>query len=88
MATQVPQQGWGQMTPAQSTIIRSGLAGATRLLGRSSTSRKRRKYSSAARGRKRSASSGSRKKKSGASRLIKGSAAAKRYMAKLRAKRK
>lgn len=80
---QVPQQGWSQGTAAMQVMMRSGL-GATRR----ATSRKRRKSStgkSTRRAASRSASrSRSRSRSRGAARLVKGSKAAKAYMAKLR----
>lgn len=88
MATQIGQQGWGQQSPAVQQIIRSGLG-----IARATSSRRRSKRSKAATSRKRKkrvASSSTRSKKSSrrASRLVKGSAAAKAYMAKIRKLRK
>lgn len=83
MAIQIGQQGWNQQTPAVQTIMRGGLA-----VGRALRSARRSRRSKAAtskKRKKRSASSSPRRK---ASRLVKGSAAAKAYMAKIRKKRK
>lgn len=83
MAIQIGQQGWNQQTPAAQTIMRAGLA-----VGRALRSARRSRRSKAAtskKRKKRSASSSTRRK---ATRLVKGSAAAKAYMAKIRAKRK
>lgn len=90
--SQQAQQGWNQGTPAMRAIMSVGLAA-----GRSLRSSKRRTRSSTAtpkRRKKRASSSGKRTRKSASSRkgklsrLVKGSAAAKAYMAKIRRKRK
>lgn len=82
MATQVPMQGWGQSTPAMQTIFRAGLG----VRGAASRRRSRRSSTPTAKKRKsRAATSGKRSKPS---RLVKGSAAAKAYMAKIRKLRK
>jgi len=86
MATQIGQQGWSQMTPAVRTIIAGGLGAARRTV-----SRRRSKSSKARTGRKASKRASSSRKRSSTSklkRLVKGSAAAKAYMAKLRKMRK
>jgi len=93
MVIQIPQQGWGQQTPAAQTIIRGafGAAKAIRSGIRSLRSSKRKKRSKGAAGKKRktrASGSGKRSRRSTSSRLVKGSAAAKAYMAKIRAKRK
>lgn len=85
MATQVPQQGFGQQTPAVQTIIRAGMGMLSR--ARSSTRRKKSSRTSTSKKRKKSAGS-SRKRSTTLKRLVKGSAAAKRYMAKIRKLRK
>lgn len=89
MAIQIGQQGWSQQTPAAIQIIRSGF-GAARSLVRRARSKKRSRASSTSTGRKsRKRASSSRKRGSSSKRrLVKGSAAAKAYMAKIRAKRK
>lgn len=91
MATQQVQQGWSQMTAAAQQIIRSGLGSIARKTG----SRRRSKSSSPARARKsKRRGSGSKKratssrKSSRPARLVKGSKAAKAYMAKIRKLRK
>lgn len=74
--------GIGQMTPAGATAVaKATRTGQTRMMG--SAKRKR--------GKKKAASAGGAKKKrksKGKSRLVKGSAAAKAYMAKIRRKKK
>lgn len=91
MAIQIGQQGWSQQTPAAMQIIRQGI-GQARSVVRGARSRKRKATSSTSTGRKRrkrassSATRSSRSRK--LKRLVKGSAAAKAFMAKLRAKRK
>lgn len=84
-SNQVPQQGWGQQSPAVQQIIRSGIGAV-----RSIASRVRKKRSKTAAGRKsKKRATGSRKRASrSVARLVKGSAAAKRYMAKIRKLRK
>lgn len=79
------QQGWSQQTPAVQTLL-SQAFGTVKRAG----TKKRRKKATSTRSRKRSASSrkrasSSRKKPA---RLVKGSAAAKRYMASIRKKRR
>lgn len=81
------QQGWSQQTPA----VRALLAGA--MGSRSSSTgtkrkRSRKKKSSATGTRKRSRSRKRTAKRAKPARLVKGSAAAKAYMAKIRRKRK
>lgn len=89
MAIQIGQQGWSQQTPAARQIIQSGMGAM-----RAAKSRRRAKRSGGAtskKPKKRAASSTRSSKKKGRSisaRMIKGSAAAKRYMAKLRNMRK
>jgi len=72
---------WGQMTPAQQ-VLGQLIGGRTRR----GTTKKRRST------KKKAASAGKRRRKSakrgGKARLVKGSAAAKRYMAKIRRMRK
>jgi hypothetical protein len=75
-ATQV---GWGNQTPALQTTARS-------TMGRTGTTRRRRK--TAKRKTARAAAPRRRRRSSAKSRLVKGSAAAKRYMAKIRKLRK
>lgn len=90
-STQIGQQGWNQQTPAAVQIIRSAY-GAARSLMRRKRSKTRSASSKSATGRKRKRRAASSSKRSGTSRkrskLVKGSAAAKAYMAKIRAKRK
>jgi len=83
------QQGWGQQTPAVQNMIRNAfgrtVARAKRRVSRkaaASPSRKRRRSTSSGKGKTRSASSRVK------ARMVKGSAAAKRYMAKIRKLRK
>lgn len=85
MPSQIPQQGWSQWTPAMRASVSSAVAGISRGVRRSS---KRRKSSKAAAGGKRKKRAGSSRKRSTASRLVKGSKAAKAYMAKIRKLRK
>jgi len=77
-------QGIGQMTPAQQTVIRQNNGTARRSVKRTNGSSKRSK--------KRSANAGGptrkKKMKGMARKLVKGSAEAKRYMAKIRKMRK
>lgn len=82
MPIQVPQQGWSQMTAAQRQLIAS-VGGSSRSTSpkRKTASRKSARSARAAPSRKRSASSK-------VARLVKGSKAAKAYMAKIRRKRK
>lgn len=91
MSFQTMQQGWGQQSPAAMQIIRQGI-GAARSIVRRTRSKTRSASLSTRRARKpkrRYAASG---KRSGSSRklarLVKGSAAAKAYMAKIRKKRR
>jgi len=94
------QQGWNQQTPAVQSMLGGAIklqkirvrppsiAGANRALGTAKSRKKKRaaEKRAAARSAKRSASSsGSGKKRT--SRLVKGSAAAKAFMAKIRPKR-
>lgn len=87
MVQQIGQQGWSQMTPAQKAIVSGGIPGLRR-----TSSKRRSKSSKAATGRKRRKRASSSKKLSSglkkAARLVKGSAAAKAWMKKIRAKRK
>lgn len=89
MATQIGQQGWSQQTPAALQIIRSGLGVARSV---SSGKRKRRSATATSKKPKKRASSSTKRKASSAGsklkRLVKGSAAAKAYMKKLRNLRK
>lgn len=88
MTIQIGQQGWNQQSPAAQQIIRAGLGAARAISSRRRTKRSRaatsRKRSKRARSSKRASNSTRRTK----SRLVKGSAAAKAYMAKLRKMRK
>jgi len=84
------QQGWSQQTPAIQSLLRSAVGGMRRASG--SSKRRKKKKSAGAKRAKRSAG-GSKKAKRATSRgkkarLVKGSAAAKAYMAKIRKKRK
>lgn len=81
------QQGMSQQTPAVLSILRSASAGSASR--RSFTARKssKRKSSSKKTRTKSAKSSRSGSKKKRAARLVKGSAAAKRYMASIRKKR-
>jgi len=84
MAIQIGQQGWSQQTPAARAIISGGLGSVRR-----SVSRRRSKSSKARTGKRASKRASSSKKRSSTlKRFVKGSAAAKAYMKKLRAKRK
>lgn len=88
MAIQIGQQGWSQQTPAALSIIRSGI-GAARSIVRKARSKRRSKASATSTGRKRKKRvRTSSARKSTAARLVKGSAAAKAYMAKIRKKRR
>lgn len=86
MAQQIAQQGWGQMTPA----VRQTLATvfSTRTRSASSKRRSKSKKAAASSSKRRRASSRRSKRSAKPARLIKGSAAAKRYMAKIRKLRK
>jgi len=86
----VYMQGIGQMTPAQQTVIRQANNGARRTNGNGTRRRKNGKKASSSGGAKRKATSGSKRsgKSSKPKRLVKGSAEAKRYMAKIRKMRK
>jgi hypothetical protein len=77
---------WGQMTPAQQVLGNAFMGG--KKLG-TATGKRRRKSKSAKRAAPRRAKRAktSRRRKT-AARLVKGSAAAKRYMASIRRKRK
>lgn len=78
MASQTVQQGWNQATAAMQTTMARGVGG--RAAG---APRKRRKARAASAAPKRRAKSKARKP----ARLVKGSAAAKRYMASIRKRR-
>lgn len=81
MITQIAQQGWSQQTPAARAIMGAGLG------SRSPSSPRRKRRSRAAAGKKpkkRASTSRSSGKSSKLKRLVKGSAAAKRFMAKIR----
>lgn len=80
MITQIGQQGWSQQTPAAVQIIRSGMGAATRV-GRT-IRRVKKKLSGLKKKSKKK-----RAKSAKPARLVKGSAAAKAYMKKIRAKR-
>lgn len=81
------QQGWSQQTPAVKAMLSSAMRGLARTV--TGAARKRRKKTARASGAKRSArTSRVRKVAKTAARLVKGSAAAKRYMAKIRKLRK
>jgi len=84
----IPQQGWSQQTPAARAIISAGYSAPKRASTRRSASSR---TGSRTRRKKRAGSSKKRKLKSAGKklkRLVKGSAAAKAYMAKIRKKRK
>lgn len=85
MSFQTMQQGWNQQTPAARQIMAGAFGAAKRLV--SSVKRRKRAKSASWSSRK-----SSRKKRASSSRkparLVKGSAAAKAYMAKIRKKRK
>jgi hypothetical protein len=88
----IPIQGMGQMTPAQQNTIRKAAGGTARASGRKRSKgrkRTRSKKRAAPRAKKRSTKRAT-KRSSGkrGSRLVKGSAAAKAYMKKIRGKRK
>lgn len=74
------QQGWNQQTPAVQTMIAQAFGTAKR-----ATSTKRRKKATKKAAPRRKASA---KRKAKPARLVKGSAAAKRYMASIRKKRR
>lgn len=76
------QQGWSQQTPAVQTMLQQAFGTVRR-----TASRKRRKKATKSAAPRRRKASGSRKAKRPA-RMVKGSAAAKRYMASIRKKRK
>lgn len=83
------QQGWAQQTPAVQTMLSAAMGGMRRAPSRTVSARKkakRRKANASARGARRSARNSSSGKRP--ARLVKGSAAAKRYMASIRKKRK
>lgn len=94
MTTQVPQSGWNQQTAAVRQMISSAFGTMTRSGSRRSSSkgrktasatvgvRKRKKHSSSSKTRRRAYGTRAR------ARLVKGSAAAKAYMAKIRKKRR
>lgn len=86
MVQQIGQQGWSQMTPAQRQIVAGGFPGVRR-----TASGRRSKSSTRARGKKSRKRASSSKRRASASKsvrkLVKGSAAAKAFMKKLRAKR-
>jgi Tfp pilus assembly major pilin PilA len=83
MANLVALGGMGQMTPAMQNTIRKNAVGTARASGRK-VRRNRKKKSAAPRARK----AKSAKKNGMAKRLVKGSAAAKAYMKKIRNMRK
>lgn len=76
------QQGWSSMTAATQNTLRKALGSAVR----SGVRRVARKVKSKVGGKRKARASGKRASK--AARLVKGSAAAKRYMAKIRKLRK
>lgn len=76
----IPQQGWSQMTPATQNTIRKAAGGTARASG-SKRRKKRSKGSKSGTKKKRAATRASGNK------FVKGSAAAKAHMAKLRRKR-
>jgi hypothetical protein len=76
------QQGWSQMTPAQKAIIGLVVGGARRAVTRKKGKKKKGKAAKAIK----KARAGVKKAKRGAAHLVKGSLAAKRFMAKLRKK--
>lgn len=83
------QQGWSQQSPAIQSLLRSVLGGTKTASG---SSKRRKKKAAGAKPAKRSANGSKKRKKQAsggkAARLVKGSAAAKAYMAKIRKKRK
>lgn len=90
LRTFVPQHGMNSQTGAVQHLIRTAVGAAV-----GSTTRRRKKKATAAPaarrtkgGRRGSTSHSTRKRSKSRVRLVKGSAAAKRFMAKLRAKRK
>jgi len=80
----VPQHGMGSQTPAVQHAIRTAVAG----LGRMTSGVRRRRKKKAAAATRRARRTGTSTRRRSGSRLIKGSAAAKRYMAKIRRMRK
>lgn len=85
MSDQVGQQGWGQATAAMQSLYRTGLG---MVRSRASSRRKRASGTRKNGSRKRASKSAKRSGGSKLKRLVKGSAAAKAYMAKIRRKRK
>jgi len=83
---QTVPMGFNQATPAMQSVLRSALGGSMRSATRGSRSKKRRKATSTSRVRRKKSSIGSsaRRATRKAARFVKGSAAAKRHMAKLR----
>lgn len=85
MATQSIQQGWGQMTAAQRSVIQFAVGAAN---GTRRTARRKKRAgaptSSPKRKRARTRGASRSTKRAGKAHLVKGSAAAKRHMAKLR----
>lgn len=77
------QQGWSQQTPAVQTMLQQAFGTVRR-----TASRKRRKTATRAKSKRSPARRASSKKRSKPARMVKGSAAAKRYMASIRKKRK
>lgn len=81
------QQGWNQQTPAVQSMLGGAIRSAGRAVRRVAGAVKRKvKRRASARGAKRSARSSASGKRP--ARLVKGSAAAKAYMASIRKKRK
>jgi hypothetical protein len=83
------QQGWSQQTPAVQSMLSGALGTARRVGSRIRRAAKKVKRAVSARGAKRSARSSGNGKRTAKrpARLVKGSAAAKRYMASIRPKR-
>jgi len=78
--------GFSQATAAMQSVLRSAVGGQMRSATRGSRSKKRRKATLTSRVRRKTSRSGSRVRRATrkAARFVKGSAAAKRHMAKLR----
>jgi len=79
-------QTWAQQTPAVQTMVRQAFGRVAAPRRKRASKSKKAKRARASGAKRRANGSGGRKKK--AARLVKGSAAAKRYMAKIRRKRK
>ena len=94
MAGQVAQQGWSQQTAAVRTLISQAFGSALRSASKSSKKRRSKSATGGGKKRKSRASTSTRRKASSSrsskkpARMVKGSLAAKRYMASIRKKRK